>query len=214
LMPSYMSKLEEAVFQSMVPKLEAEGFSVFVHPSRDMLPAFLSTYHPDAIAYKGDRKIAIEVMAQFQNNSPKIEHIRKIFSDHPEWEFRLVYAPPRSIEEVIPTLSRKLIEEHVHQIEGSFESMGATAALLVAWATFEAAARRLTPTNLARPQSPSRLIEVLASEGYITPDEADILRSLSRLRNEIAHGRLDLKPSRAQVENLVTIIRSLLRLDE
>lgn len=64
-MPSYMSKSEEAVFQSMVPQLEAEGFSVFVHPSRDMLPAFLSTYHPDVIAYKGDRKVAIEVMAQF-----------------------------------------------------------------------------------------------------------------------------------------------------
>lgn len=213
-MPSYMSQLEEAVFQSMVPQLEAEGFSVFVHPSRDMLPIFLSTYHPDAIAYKGDRKIAIEVMGKHQIDSPKIERIRKIFSDHPEWELRVVYAPPRGIEEVIPTSSREIIEEHLQRIEGSFESMGATAALLIAWATFEAAARRLTPTNLARPQSPSRLIEVLASEGYITPDEADILRNLSRIRNEIAHGRLDLGASREQVESLITITRSILKLDE
>jgi len=212
-MPQYMAQFEEAVVQSMVPQLEAEGFSVFVHPSRDMLPDFLSTYHPDAIAYKGDRKIAIEVMAQFQSDSPKVERLRKIFSDHPEWELRLVYAPPRNVEEVIPASSRELIEEHLQRIEGSFESMGATAALLIAWATFEAAARRLTPTNLARAQSPSRLIEVLASEGYITPDEADILRKLSRTRNEIAHGRLDLRSSREQVESLVAITRSVLKLD-
>ncbi len=212
-MSSYTSHLEKAIFQSMLPQLEADGFSVFVHPSKDMLPLFLSTYHPDAIAYKGDRKIAIEIMRQFPGNDQKVRRIREIFSEHPEWELRLVYAPPKQVDEVISPSSRDLIDEHLQRIEGSFESMGTTAALLVAWATFEAAARRLIPTNLGRPQSPSRLIEVLASEGYITSDEADKLRDLSQVRNEIAHGRLELIATREQVESLIAITRTVLTLD-
>lgn len=212
-MSSSLSQLEEAVFQSMVPTLEAEGFSVFVHPSRNMLPAFLSTYQPDAIAYKGDRKIAIEVMAQQQSDGPKVERIQRMFSDHPEWELRLVYAPPGSIAETMPALSRDHIEAHLRQVEASLESMGGTAALLMAWAIFEAAARRSTPASLARPQSPSRLIEVLAADGHITPDEADMLRGLSSTRNAVAHGQLDLDVSRADVGSLMTITRAILDSD-
>lgn len=211
-MPSYESQLQEAVFQSIIPQLQAQGFSVFVHPSKDMLPDFLNNFRPDAIAYKGDRKIAIEIMSQSQSDGQKIQRIRQIFSNHPDWEFRLVYAPPRDVEEVMPALSKTIIEENLQRIENSFEGIGGAAALLIAWAIFEAAARRLVPASFARPQSPSRLIEVLASEGDITPDEADILRRLSRIRNEIAHGRLDLGASREQVEGLATITRAILEL--
>ncbi len=83
----------------------------------------------------------------------------------------------------------------------------------MAWAAFEAAARRLTPAALARPQNPARLVEAMASEGYVTPDEADVLRHVGRARNEVAHGRLDLPVSREQVESLIAITRTVLRLD-
>jgi hypothetical protein len=88
--------------------------------------------------------------------------------------------------------------------------MGPTAALLTGWAVFEAAARALLPDSLKRPQPPARLIEALASEGYIMPDEADLLRRLSRTRNEVAHGRLDLTPSADDVALLIAVTRSML----
>ena len=88
--------------------------------------------------------------------------------------------------------------------------MGLTAALLTGWAVFEAAARALLPSSLIRPQPPARLIETLASEGYVTPDEADMLRRISRTRNELAHGRLDLTPSRDDVAMLIAVTRSML----
>ncbi len=71
--------------------------------------------------------------------------------------------------------------------------MWPTTALLSAWAIFEAAARTVAP-DLSR-RLPSRLIEGLAGGGYITPDEADMPRELSRVRSDVSHGRLDLTPT-------------------
>ncbi|WP_254070348.1 hypothetical protein [Acidisphaera sp. L21] len=212
-MSSYSSQREDAVFQAVVPQLEAEGFSVFLHPSASMLPAFLQGYRPDAIAYKGDRKMAIEITARTQNDGSKLKRLREALQAHPEWELQVFYAPPLRNEDAIPASSRETIEEHLQRIEGSLEAMGTTAALLLAWATFEAAARRLVPDGFAQPQSPSRLIEVLASQGYVTPDEADTLRGLIQIRNAAAHGRLDLTTTRSQVEDLVGVTRTILALE-
>lgn len=211
-MSSYSSQFEEAVFQTVVPQLEAEGFSVFIHPSQKMLPAFLSVFQPDAVAYNGEKKIAIEVMTADVTAKPKTERLQKLFAEHPDWELRLVYAPSQS-SEAIPVASKQIIEENLHQIRSSFEAMGSRAALLTAWAVFEATARSVTPTNFTKPQTSARLLETLASEGYITPDEADILRLLSRIRNEVAHGHLDLEPAREAVEKLLDIIQTILNLD-
>jgi uncharacterized protein YutE (UPF0331/DUF86 family) len=63
---------------------------------------------------------------------------------------------------------------------------------------------------MQRAQTPIRLLKALASDGYITPDEADMLRQLGRIRKEVAHGRLDLKPVREKVERLLSITRTLL----
>jgi hypothetical protein len=42
---------------------------------------------------------------------------------------------------------------------------------------------------------PSRLVKGLAGGGYITPNEADMPHELSRVRSDVAHGRLDLAPT-------------------
>jgi hypothetical protein len=52
---------ERDFLQTLVPGYEAEGFSVFLHPAREMLPPFMRGYQPDAIAVKDDEKIAIEI---------------------------------------------------------------------------------------------------------------------------------------------------------
>lgn len=210
MMSSSHSQFEDAVFQMLVPQLEAEGYSVFLHPSRNMLPPFLSGHQPDAIAIKGDRKLAIEVTSAGRGAEAKTERLRRMLSGHEDWELRIIYAPPRRPEETIPTASETTIEEHLGRVERAFDAMGPAAALLSAWAALEASARFLAPTRFEAPQEPARLLEALASDGYVTPDEADLLRQLGKLRNAVAHGRLDLTPSREQVKELIRIIRTLL----
>ena len=74
----------------------------------------------------------------------------------------------------------------------------------------EATARLAEPLNFTRPQPSARLVEFLASQGYVTPDEAGLLRSLGRLRNAASHGSLDLSVDRQSLVKLVAITQGLL----
>lgn len=208
-MPS-MSELVEAALQSIVPQLEADGFVVLVRPTEAILPPFLHEVRPDAIAYKGDRKVLLEVISNSQHDKTKLHRLREILPEHTDWELQVVSAPSLQDDNDMPVLTRSLIESHLKRIEAAFDAMGPAAALLMAWASFEAAARRLVPASLGSPQSPANLLEALASDGYVAPVEAFKLRQLGRLRNEVAHGRLDASPRRDEVELLVAATRMVL----
>jgi hypothetical protein len=210
-MSNMHSQLEEAVLETLVPDLEAEGYQVLVHPQRAALPEFMRAYQPDAIAVKRDKKIAIEVKTSAAPHTERrIQQIREIFTAHPEWEFRLVYAPPRSPELRLPKPSRDIVLENAKRIPEILDESGPLAALLTGWSVLEAAARFLMPTEMAKPQTPARLLETLASTGYLTPEEADNLRPLGRLRNEAAHGRLDVPANQSQIEQLAHVVQKML----
>lgn len=212
-MSASSSRIEEAALQTVVPGLEAEGFQVFVQPSRQILPAFMSKFRPDAIAIRPDKKVALEVMgasARSNNQKERVRVLQAMFAEHPDWELRIIYAPENELVEMIPVSPREAIEAYLVRVERAYDAMGPAAALLAAWAAFEAAARALSPDVFGRPQPTLRLIEGLAGQGYITPDEADLIRQLSRMRGQIAHGRLDLVPAKEQVGSLIRITREML----
>jgi hypothetical protein len=165
------------------------------------------------VAYKDNRNLVIEIKARAPATSgAKLrEHgVRERFVGHKDWELHVVYAHPEDSDSDIPIVSKQTVLEHLDRLDASIDAMGLTAALLTGWSVFEAAARTQIPASLTRPQRPDRLVETLASEGYVTPDEADHLRRLSSTRNEIAHGRLDLTPSREDVAQLIDVARSIL----
>ncbi len=206
--------VEQSIMDTIVPELEADGYRVVMHPLKESLPAFLSGIQPDMVAYKGDQKLAIEILSQRRPSNSREQHLRKIFMEHSDWALRLVYAPPITSEASLPVLAKHVISQHLTRIEASIETMGLTAALLMGWAAFEAAARALLPSDFRLPQPPARLIEALAFEGYVTPDEADVLWRLSSMRTEVAHGSLDLVPALGDVRRLLNTTRLLLELDE
>jgi hypothetical protein len=208
--PDY--ELKRLVLDAMVPELASNGFRCVIHPKQDTLPAFLQDFQPDMVAYRRDKNLAFEVIAQTSPSRLGNRVLRERFSGHPDWELRFLYAPPVDSGSNVPVASKQTIAEHLDRFDASLDAMGFTAALLTGWALFEAAARALLPSSLTRPQPPANLIEILASDGYVTPDEADRLRRLSRTRNQVAHGRLDLTPSRDDVTLLIAITRSILEL--
>ena len=212
-MSASSSRIEEAALQTVVPSLEAEGFQVFVQPSGQILPAFMSRFRPDAIAIRPDKKVALEVMGASATSNLQKERVRLLqimFAEHPDWELRIIYAPEHELAEMIPVSPREAIEAHLVHIERAYDAMGPATALLAAWAAFEAAARALAPDAFGRPQPALRLVEGLAGQGHITPDEADLVRQLSRMMAQIAHGRLDLVPAREQIGSLIRVIREML----
>ena len=213
-MSSSHSHRETAAFELIVPQLEAHGFEVFLHPPAKMLPAFLKSYLPDAVALKNDRKIAIEISSSAANREPKLQQLQALFSNHTDWELRVIYAPPRNGDPASLLPDRKLIEEQLDRTTTALSMVGPAASLLIAWATFEASARSLLPEDLERPQTPANLIEVLASEGYVTPDEAAFLRNLGKRRNDAAHGRLDVELAPETLDQLVGITRAILAMHD
>jgi uncharacterized protein YutE (UPF0331/DUF86 family) len=204
---------ERDFLQTLVPGYEAEGFSVFLHPAREMLPTFMRGYQPDAIAVKDDKKIAIEIKRDATRHSARMEQLQQIFSKHPEWELRVYYIPPsRPGEEEdiqapdIPEIDAALAEVNQLKRAGHFR-----AALMMAWAALEAAGRALLPQNLARPQPANRLIEALAAEGAVTPTEADSLRRAISLRNAATHGHFAVAVTEKEVDQVVAAASFILR---
>ena len=169
-------------------------------------------YQPDAIALKPDRKIAIEVKASRTGaaKQAQVQDMRALFDGHPEWEFRLVYAPPSSRAPDIATEPKTVIEANLNRLTAIYDQSGPVPALLSGWSVFEAAARLLTPDDLGRAQTPSQLLQRLALDGAITMDEADRLRQLGPVRNEAAHGRLEIAFSREDLLGMIEVIRTLL----
>jgi uncharacterized protein YutE (UPF0331/DUF86 family) len=80
----------------------------------------------------------------------------------------------------------------------------------MAWSTFEALGRSFMPTDFARAQSPGRLVQLLAQEGYVTPNEADTLRKLAEKRNVLIHGNVATDVSDAEVRDFVSILEKLI----
>jgi uncharacterized protein YutE (UPF0331/DUF86 family) len=197
------SARERDFLQTLVPGYEAEGFSVFLHPAREMLPPFMRGYQPDAIAVKDDKQIAIEIKRDVTRQAVQMKQLQQIFSKHPEWELRVYYIPGRPEEEDIQAPDLPEIDAALAEVDQLKQAGHLRAALIMAWAALEAAGRALLPRDLARPQPANKLIEVLASEGVVTPTEADSLRKAIGLRNAVTHGHFAVPITEQEVEQVV-----------
>jgi uncharacterized protein YutE (UPF0331/DUF86 family) len=182
---------ELEVIELVLPRLQAEGYDVYVHPSPSILPPFMQSYRPDAIALKQGKKIAIEIIHPTHSKDVKVRHLKSLFAGQSEWELQVFYASPLAGPGSVGVATRADIKASLRQVEDLSSAGHRLPALLMAWATFEAIGRALLPAELARPQTPARLVEVLASEGIVTPDEAIVLRRASSIRNSVAHGGID-----------------------
>ncbi|MBV8745445.1 MAG: hypothetical protein JO134_10440, partial [Xanthobacteraceae bacterium] len=85
---------EQAVLESLVPQLEAEGFDVYTHPSGTIIPPFMRGYSPDAIALRSDRNLAIEVVQEGAPARQRLEELRKLLANQKGWELRVYWVTP------------------------------------------------------------------------------------------------------------------------
>jgi uncharacterized protein YutE (UPF0331/DUF86 family) len=209
---SILEGCEAEVIESLLPRYQAEGFDVYVNPSPSILPPFMQAYRPDAIALKKDKKIAIEVVGSTARSEEKIKTLQSLFADHRDWELRVFYASPAASNKLLEVASIPAINESIRQVIDLRQAGHALPALVMAWATFEAIGRALLPEQFRRPQTPARLVEVLGSEGYITPEEADTLRAVGAIRNSVVHGKLDSAVDQNILEDFAAILKTLVKL--
>ena len=82
MMASLDSGLERSVLESLLPTLEAEGYHVLVQPPSFVLPPFMGSYRPDAVALKPGKNIAIEVISPVRSGTGKVKKLQELFSPH------------------------------------------------------------------------------------------------------------------------------------
>src|SRR2546423_15428259 len=96
---------EADVLESLLPRYRAEGFNVFVNPSPSILPPFMQTYRPDAVALKPDKKIAIEVVRPGGSSAEKVRDLQSLFAPQGDWELRVFYVASIPSEEAVAIAS-------------------------------------------------------------------------------------------------------------
>ena len=108
----------------------------------------------------------------------------------------------------VTMMTKNSIADSIKSMEQALAAGGASPEILLrGWATFEALARYLMPEEFSKPQTPGRLVEKLAFEGYVTPSEADLLRRLAAIRNSFIHGDLNQSVSNTELETFIGILR-------
>jgi uncharacterized protein YutE (UPF0331/DUF86 family) len=101
-----------------------------------------------------------------------------------------------------------VIDRAIASVDDLKKGGHAVPALIMAWAVLEAIGRALLPDKFGRPQTPGRLVELLAHEGYLTPDEADVVRPLVTLRNTAVHGALDSAVNEHTLDQFIAVLRT------
>ena len=206
-----MSEAEEserAALEKMSNIWIGQGFEVFLQPSAKLLPDFLQRYRPDALLLKEDDKVLVEVVRKGQPHAEeRVRRLKELIANQNEWRLEVVYAG-----ENVLAVRRVALESIIESLQSADDLLTKEprASLLLFWASLEATARNLFPNQTSRPQSPGRIIELLAGSGEVTPSEAQSLRQLMNLRNRLIHGELNAVVKPSEIKPMLQLVRQIL----
>jgi hypothetical protein len=207
-----MSETTEAhVLERLVPELEAEGYEVYLHPHKLLRPSFLGDFTPDAVALRQGRNLVIEVLTESPTGSDKLAKLTRLLQGQTDWGLRAVWISQNENPQPPQVQQVGIIQDRIGEMKELAAEGHVGPAMLLGWATFEALGRAVLTEQFNRPQTPGRLVEVLATEGYLTPSEADWLRQLAESRNKLVHGELQVHVSEQELRDFAAVLEAMLQ---
>lgn len=202
---------EQDVLEKLIPELTSEGYEVFLRPDQILLPSFFAGYSPDAIAKRSDKNLAIEIIRRSPESEDRLRRAAKVLEGQRSWELKVYWLEPVSEASSLPVQSAQSVRQHIDEVIELAGEHHIGPSLLMGWATFEALGRALAANRFRRAQTPRRLVEVLAAEGYLTPTEADTLRRVADKRNRLVHGELIVDLSGDELSAFIRVLETLYR---
>jgi hypothetical protein len=209
-LPSH--EVERQFLESIRDQYETKGFRFTIEPQDQQLPDFLGSYRPDAIAQRPGENIAIEVKhRQSQAGSAKLEELSHLFSGHPEWTFKVVYAGtnPNAALQLEPVSAEELLA-YVERVEGLKAVGEYAAAFIMAWSLLEAALRSVDGQARIRPLTPGTVVQSLVMNGHLSDTLGRELTELITLRNRAVHGDITTVISAADVDTVLGAVTAVL----
>ncbi|PRY74885.1 hypothetical protein [Marivita geojedonensis] len=207
-MSQSISEYEAA--RELARKYELDGYTAELEPKNIPGADFLGSYRPDLLLERDGQKIIVEIKRRHRPELSKhIEALKNKIEQQPGWKFLLVYLDSDRALAGLKSVPYPSIRSLLNEAEAAFDTGSKRAAFLSLWAGFEAAARRINPEAFSKPQSPGRIITVLAENGTFWPDDADELRRLAAKRNSLIHGELDVEISDEDYASLMAHVETL-----
>lgn len=205
---------ESNVLRNLRLMSEARGLKFYANPSRELVPEFLGSYEPDAIAVGPEGGIIIEVKLRRSPASERhLAALAKRVSNQRGWEFRVIYLNPSTDE--TPTIEKPTLDQlqsAFREIDALMKSGHPAAAFVTGWAALESLARLASAYSEARRSSafsPIQAVQTLAEEGYIENEAADRLREMANLRNAVVHGDFSVDVPAEKVEGLLRQLQAI-----
>lgn len=199
---------EHALLDEHEPRWVAQGYRLIRHPRGKEVPHFLGHFMPDAILVGREPKLVVEVIRKGARNAEeKVRRLKALIGNRQDWRLEILYAgeaeravEPTTLEAIdgVIATARRLSGEEPQ------------AALMLIWAGLEAIARLLEPQSTTRPQTPGRVVELLAGAGHIAPSEAQLLRAAVAIRNQFIHGNLSARPTQSELRAILAAAEGLL----
>ena len=198
--------------ETLRSRFEKAGFAFTADPAPETLPGFLGSYRPDALAQKPGQNIAIEVKRGFSPSaSTGLTEICHLFRGQPDWHLQVIYQGADSAETLpIPAADETTIRNGEDEIRRLLTAREVRPAFVMSWSLLEAALRNADKETPRRPRPAGTVVQTLAMNGYITPDEERRLRALANVRNRIVHGDLVAEVSERDVESILSAIDATL----
>lgn len=206
------AELERAASDEISLRYEARGYRKVPSPGATPLPSAIGTYRPDLVLEKDGRFLAVEIKSRrIASLAKQLDELRRRFERDQRWGFEVVYLDDMNLRQGPPVQNRDQIEAALREAQGLVHAGQLRPAFLIIWATFEAAARVLEEGSFERPQTPGRLVTVLAEKGHVTTDEAEQLRRLASTRNALVHGELSVGLTEDDCLTLISIVETVLK---
>jgi len=192
--------LEREELDRLRPKLEGDGFQIIEEP-KIRFPEALRSYRPDFLAKRGDEYLAIEIkQKRTAASTAAINRLERVFANVPNWTLYVHFVDKDNVGAGLKSQNAQTIREGFQEVRNAISHRNLRSAFLLSCASFEAAGRALHSRIFSKPQSPGRVITVLAERGYLEPQSAEALRKAAAKRNALIHGELDADISIDDVE--------------
>lgn len=174
-----------------------EGYDVIVRPESGQLPAFAADFRVEIVGRRGAEGVLV---AARKNRAAvaadgDLPSYAEVTGGQPGWRFDLAVLEGENSDAFEFGDAEELTESEIaRSLDRARELDGLgypQAAVVAAWAAFEAAMRmrlRATGERAGRVGSPRQIWRELYSAGELTPEEFRVGEGAAKLRNRIAHG--------------------------
>lgn len=205
-------ELEVQFLETLRPQYEKRGFRFIVMPDRQLLPKFLGSYRPDALAQRPGENIAIEVkQRQSRAGGERLAELNKLFEGHTDWIFQVVYSGSSQDSMLaIKPVSEEDLEHYLSRVETLKGYREYQAAFIMSWSLLEASLRTLNLDISPKPLTPGSVVQALIMNGYLDDEDGRQLKPLIELRNRIVHGDFGAHVSARDVDAVLDGVRLVL----